>query len=120
MLSVKNISNLEPEELPFLPSSNLNYDIKEFPSFEEALSYSKTLPGGHEHREKKFNKDGFLVFVLDKEEKVWSYDEIVIKQVFKSRSNNPVRYYPVYKDVTDKTSVVHLIITPKKQKIVKV
>ena len=114
MLSVKNISNIEPEELPFLPPPSLNYDIKEFASFEEALAYSKTLPGGHYHREKKINKDGFLVFVLDKDEKAWSYDEIVVKQVFKSRSNNPVRYYPVYKDVTDKTSVVHLIITPKK------
>lgn len=87
----------------------LEYIIDEFPSFEGALAYSKTI-GGKEHRQKKTDKDGYFTFTLKKQTKVWSYKEIVIDKYYKGNANNRIRYYPVYKDITDKTSVVHLII----------
>ena len=96
-------------------SELLDYDVKEFPSFKEAVSYSMTLPGGKNHRARRTNEDGFLVFKLNKEEKVWSYDEIEKQEKFKGRANNGVRYYPVYRDTSDRTSVLHVIIVPVKK-----
>ena len=61
-------------------------------------------------RKRKPNSDGFYEATIFKERKVWSYKEIKEDKKYIGSANNVFRYYPCYKNINDKTSVVFLVI----------
>jgi hypothetical protein len=86
----------------------------EFDSFIEAKEYIKERFNKNPKRFRQ-NEEGFYEATIKKITKIWSYEEIVEKNIASGSANNDYNFYPCYKEVADADSVVFVVI-PRKVK----
>jgi hypothetical protein len=80
--------------------------VKEFNTYEEALSY--TLQYNH-HIQRKECTDGFYHAVLRDNHGILSYDLILTNSGWGLNKHSPIRVYPCYRDITDPHTLVWVV-----------
>jgi hypothetical protein len=110
MLSVENIANLEPIDLPVIVEETIGLIIKKCENQEEVKDYIKaTFPGKIGPHKVVANEDGYFEATIRSVKKVWSCLEVQNERKG-GLAESTYRVRPCYEDINDKSTLQWWVI----------